>query len=164
MLPNAKIEHQGMLISFPPHSSLAERNIKRKNQEILKVVTCKGRMGWKGYEPFFQHLLPLVQSLSPVWVQPHEVQHARLPSPSLSPGVCSNSSLESIMPSNYLILSCFRWPEYWIVIFWLKLHWIPVWSLGREDPLEKEMATRSSISAWVIPQTEEPCRLQSMGS
>ena len=36
--------------------------------------------------------------------------------------------------------------------------------LGREDPLEKEMATHSSILAWRIPWTEEPDRLQSMGS
>ena len=39
-----------------------------------------------------------------------------------------------------------------------------VWSLGREDPLEKEMATHSSILTWKIPWTEEPGRLQSMGS
>ena len=31
-----------------------------------------------------------------------------------------------------------------------------VWSLGQEDPLEKEMATHSSILAWEIPWTEEP--------
>ena len=37
-------------------------------------------------------------------------------------------------------------------------------SLGWEDPLEKEMATYSSILAWKIPWTEEPNRLQSMGS
>ena len=37
-------------------------------------------------------------------------------------------------------------------------------SLGREDPLEKEMATHSSIVAWKIPWTEEPGRLQSIGS
>ena len=36
-------------------------------------------------------------------------------------------------------------------------------SLGREDLLEKEMATHSSILAWKIPWTEEPGRLQSMG-
>ena len=36
--------------------------------------------------------------------------------------------------------------------------------LGWEDPLEKEMATHSSILAWRIPWTEEPGRLQSMGS
>ena len=35
-----------------------------------------------------------------------------------------------------------------------------VQSLGREDPLEKEMATHSSILAWRIPHTEEPGRLQ----
>ena len=37
-------------------------------------------------------------------------------------------------------------------------------SLGQEDPLEKEMAIRSSILAWEIPWTEEPGGLQSMGS
>ena len=39
-----------------------------------------------------------------------------------------------------------------------------VQSLGWEDPLEKEMAAYSSILAWKIPWTEEPGRLQSMGS
>ena len=39
-----------------------------------------------------------------------------------------------------------------------------VQSLGREDPLEKEMATHSSILAWRIPWTEEPGGLQSTGS
>ena len=39
-----------------------------------------------------------------------------------------------------------------------------VWSLGRQDPLEKEMTTHSSILAWKIPWTEECGRLQSMGS
>ena len=34
---------------------------------------------------------------------------------------------------------------------------------GREDPLEQEMATHSSILAWRIPRTEEPGGLQSMG-
>ena len=41
---------------------------------------------------------------------------------------------------------------------------IQVRSLGQEDPLEKEMATHASILAWRIPWTEEPGRLQSMGS
>ena len=36
-------------------------------------------------------------------------------------------------------------------------------SLGREDPLEKEMATHSSTLAWKIPWMEEPGRLQSTG-
>ena len=38
-----------------------------------------------------------------------------------------------------------------------------VQSLGREDPLEKEMATHSSILTWRIPWTEKPGGLQSMG-
>ena len=37
-------------------------------------------------------------------------------------------------------------------------------SLGQEDPLEKELASHSSIFAWEIPWTEEPGGLQSMGS
>ena len=39
-----------------------------------------------------------------------------------------------------------------------------VQSLGWEDPLEKGMATHSSILVWEIPWTEEPGRLQPMGS
>ena len=39
-----------------------------------------------------------------------------------------------------------------------------VQSLSQEDPLEKEMAPHSSIIAWKIPWTEEPGRLQSVGS
>ena len=37
-------------------------------------------------------------------------------------------------------------------------------SLGQEDPLEKKMAIDSSIIAWKIPWSEEPDKLQSMGS
>ena len=37
-------------------------------------------------------------------------------------------------------------------------------SLGQEDPLEEELATRSTILAWEIPWTENPGRLWSMGS
>ena len=40
--------------------------------------------------------------------------------------------------------------------------WVPF--LGQEETLEKEMATLSSTLAWKIPWTEEPGRLQSMGS
>ena len=40
----------------------------------------------------------------------------------------------------------------------------PVWSLGLEDPLQKGMATHSSILAWRTPWTEEPGGLQSTGS
>ena len=40
--------------------------------------------------------------------------------------------------------------------------WVP--SLGREDPLEKEVATHSSILAWRIPWMEEPGGLQFTGS
>ena len=39
-----------------------------------------------------------------------------------------------------------------------------VWSLGQKDPLEKEMATHSTVLAWVIPETEEPGGLESTES
>ena len=39
-----------------------------------------------------------------------------------------------------------------------------VQSLGQKDPLEQQLATHSSILAWEVPWTEEPGRLQSMGS
>ena len=46
----------------------------------------------------------------------------------------------------------------------LEMQETQVQSLGREDPLEKEMATRSSTLAWNSPWTEEPDGQQSMGS
>ena len=46
----------------------------------------------------------------------------------------------------------------------LSMQGTQVRSLGWEDPLEKEMAIHSSILAWRTPWTEEPGRLQSMGS
>ena len=51
---------------------------------------------------------------------------------------------------------------------WYRIHLsiqeTQVQSLGQEDPLEKGMATHSSVFAWRIPRTEEPGGLQSMGS
>ena len=47
---------------------------------------------------------------------------------------------------------------------YLPMQEMQVQSLGQEDPLEKEMATHSSILAWEIPWAEEPSRLQSMWS
>ena len=80
-------------------------------------------------------MLLSVAKLCPTLCHPHGLQHARLPYPSLSSGVCSNSSIELVMPSNHLILchtllllpSIFpsirvftseltlriRWPKYW---------------------------------------------------
>ena len=82
--------------------------------------------------------------------------------------------------SHYLILThAFKYHV--MVLCLLNLHWallslvaqmvkhLPtmwetqVQSPGQEDLLEKKMATHSSILAWKIPWTDEPCRLQSMG-
>ena len=46
---------------------------------------------------------------------------------------------------------------------WHAIQETQVLSLGEEDSLEKRMAVHSSILAWIIPRTEELCRLQSMG-
>ena len=51
----------------------------------------------------------------------------------------------------------------WMVKLLPAMQETQVQSLGREDPLEKEMATHSGINAWRIPWTEEPGGLQSMG-
>ena len=58
-----------------------------------------------------------------------------------------------------------RWPRSKELAYQYRKHnetWIQ--SLGQKDPLEKEMATHSSILAWRIPWTEEPDGLQSTGS
>ena len=63
---------------------------------------------------------------------------------------------------------CFcHFPAFYLVALVVKnppaMREMRVWSLGQEDPLEKEMATHSTIPACRIPWTEEPGGLQSMG-
>ena len=64
----------------------------------------------------------------------------------------------------------FKYSPHWASLVAQRLKRLPpmreTWlqSLGREDPLEKEMVTHSSILAWRIPRTEKPGRLQSTGS
>ena len=77
-------------------------------------------------------------------LRPRGRQHFRLPCPSPTPEVCSNSCPRVKNPPAV--------QETWVR------------SLGWEDPLEKEMATHSSILAWRISWREDPGRLQSMGS
>ena len=67
-------------------------------------------------------------------------------------------------------LSGFHFNGFWVSLLAQVVKNLPamketwVRSLGQEDPLEKEMATHSSILAWRIPWTEEPGGLQSTGS
>ena len=68
------------------------------------------------------------------------------------PVLCLRSSFGGGFPGNLVLQNLPTMQETW------------VWSLGREDPLEEEMATHSRILAWEIPWREEPGRLQSMGS
>ena len=101
----------------------------------------------------------VTQSYPTLW--PHEPQHPRPPCPSqlhvhwvgdvIQPSypLSSPSPPASIFPSIRVFLNesalCIRRPKYW-------------------HQMAKEMATHSSILAWEIPWTEEPARLQSMGS
>ena len=84
---------------------------------------------------------------------------------SLCPGL---SSMISVFFSPSLIGCYTEYPRSSLVtqlVKSLSATWeTQVQSLSREDPLEREMATHSSILAWRIPWTEEPGRLQSMGS
>ena len=74
-------------------------------------------------------------------------------------GVTCISEVIDISPSN---LMAFLVPQMVKRLPAMQETWVR--SLGQEDPLEKEMATHSSILAWRIPWTEDPGRLQSMGS
>ena len=77
----------------------------------------------------------------------------------------STKDLEQLINTNYFIIYL---QNYFKASLRLKcllpMRETQVRSLGREDPLEKEMVTHSSILAWRIPWTEKPGKLQSMGS
>ena len=68
------------------------------------------------------------------------------------------------VPGRYFSVSVFMAFKFWLVLTVAKnlpaMQETRVWSLGQEDPLEKEMAPHSSILAWKIPWTGEPGRLQ----
>ena len=75
---------------------------------------------------------------------------------------------ELIYNSSMLIFYGVIFSFFWVSLVAQRVKCLPamqetwVWSLGREDPLEKEMATHSSTLAQKIPWTEEPGRLQSL--
>ena len=81
-------------------------------------------------------------------------------------GQCVKIRMEFSVQSKSKLLQ----KQFWASLVAQRLKRLPamqktwVRSLGREDPLEKEMATHSSIPAWRIPWTEEPHGLQSTGS
>ena len=81
-----------------------------------------------------------------------------------------NISFYSFLILNNNIHFFIRYSENWGLLWWLTVQNLPamqevkVWFTGHVDPLEKEMATHSSILAWEMPRTEEHGGLQSMGS
>ena len=136
-------------------------------------------------------LFSSVQSLSSVWlfVTPWTAACQATLSITNSQSLLKHMSIESVMPSNHLILCRpllllplifpsirvfsnesvldIRWPKYWSFSFSISpSRWFSGKDCGfdpclRKDPLEKKMATHSSILAWIIPWTEEPGELQS---
>ena len=77
--------------------------------------------------------------------------------------VCSNYFPISFL-AHYFLFDLIRSSLVAQMVKRLPIMWeTQVQLLGREDPLEKEMATHSSTLAWKIPWTEEPGRLQPMG-
>ena len=85
------------------------------------------------------------------------------PGSSLSPSFAiSLSFLNFFSVCFYLRPRSPRWLSGKESTCWCGRLWVQ--TLGQEDPLEEEMAVHSSILAWEIPWTEEPGRLQSMGS
>ena len=75
-----------------------------------------------------------------------------------------------LLISSYLLYLLYLGPSLWTSLVAQTVKNLPamretwVRSMGQEDPLEKGMATHSSILAWRIPLTEEPGGLQSVGS
>ena len=78
--------------------------------------------------------------------------------------VCFLSSLDEAISKNKQIISSQGSPGGGAIKNLSVMLEMQVPSLGQGEPLEKEMATHSSIVAWKIPQTEKPSGLQSMGS
>ena len=91
------------------------------------------------------------------------IKPASLDSPALAGGFFTTSATWEAL----VTYRAFQYtPHFQVAQMVKRLHamretWVQ--SLGWEDPLEKEMATHSSMLAWKIPWTEEPGRLQSMG-
>ena len=75
--------------------------------------------------------------------------------------------LNAQLVKDSVIITVILVASFWLVVQMIKslpaMQETRVWSLGWEDPLEEGMATHSSILSWIIPWTEEPGWLQSMG-
>ena len=80
------------------------------------------------------------------------------------PGLGGQWLRHSLLPDIRMDMFTYELPRQLSGRVCLPMQETKVQSLGREDPLEKEMATRSSILAWEIPWTEEPGGLQSIES
>ena len=119
--------------------------------EIASLQTVQWRSFWKGSP-----------AKPKIWEEMRTKNRGRMDQEIIE---CPHRSLPTTSPSG-LLLSLQIWPS--LVAQMVKhlptMRETRVQSLGREDLLEKEMATHSSILAWKIPRVEKPSRLQSMAS
>ena len=110
---------------------------------------------WKPRGVWGLCIIPLAPTNTPLWVTILQCTHIHL-------RWHGSLQITSFSVSLYCLLRASRVAQWWRTH--LPIQETQYRSLGWEDPLEKEMATHSSILAWEIPGTEEPSGLQSMGS
>jgi len=86
-------------------SSRQAHQEEKRHDEINKIRKMRNN-NWchRNTENHKKRLWTVVQFLSSVWLQPHWLQHARLPCPSLFPSLLKLMFIESLMPTNHLIL------------------------------------------------------------
>jgi len=136
---------------FAPHPGWFFLNLDAVKFTFYNILCC-------GFWKMHRAVYPLPQTHDTE--QSHHLQIL-----SSTSAINSSQPLEATDLSSAPVIS---WPRISLVAQMVKrlpTMWkIWVWSLGQEDPLEKEIATHSSTLAWKIPWTEECGRLQSMGS
>ena len=136
---------------------------------IYWLVTSLYNLPWVTIYPVYFHstvftLTSNYEHLSPVSFKSCGISNPRIPKPPLSP----HNSRSIFTPREHLLEPLL--PQHGLPLVAQTVKSLPtLWeigvrSLGWEDPLEKEMATHSSILAWKIPWTEELGWLLSMGS
>ena len=133
------------------HESTGDGGTRGRRREVEEVSTAPVSTSLKRWrEPYDL----LISSPIPRFWKPSRAGTRSLlmwmPQYHMSLGISHSRAVASLVAQRLKRLPAM--PETWVR------------SLGQEDPLEKEMATYSSILAWTIPWTEEPGELQSTGS
>ena len=128
------------------------------NSATLKICFFwESRAIWllKATEPFIQFSCSVMSDS--LW--PHGLQHARLPCPSQTSGACSNSCLELVMTSNYLVLchplsSCLQsFPEWWSFLRSDNWYQLLPWTFLLQSPVDL-LRGEMHVSLFFLPLTK----------